>query len=196
MIAAGDYQGLCRPESLENGMAVARVREKSSSSLEPFGSFGRSWLSHYNAAMPNQPVQNLKNHVKFVPAFHAVALPIFMINALWTLRRASTRPSWDTGIAALVGIALVILALFARVFALRVQDRVIRLEMRLRMRESLPSDLAARIPEFTIDQLVALRFASDAELPALARRVLDERLNDRKAIKLLIKDWQADHSRA
>jgi hypothetical protein len=115
---------------------------------------------------------------------------------LWTAYRAFTRPSWDTAIAALVGVALVLMFFFARIFALRVQDRVIRLEMRLRLREVLPADLVPRIHEFTTGQLVALRFASDAELPGLARRVLDERLQDRKAIKQMIKDWQADHLRA
>jgi hypothetical protein len=86
--------------------------------------------------------------------------------------------------------------LFARVFALTVQDRVIRLEMRLRMRELLPADLQPRINEFTHKQLVAMRFASDAELPALARTVLDERLTDGTAIKRLVRDWQADTLRA
>jgi hypothetical protein len=78
----------------------------------------------------------------------------------------------------------------------RVQDRVIRLEMRLRLAGVLPADLQARIPEFTVDQLVSLRFASDAELPGLARKVLDDKIADRKAIKQLIKEWQADYLRA
>ena|SRR5437764_13909426 len=147
-------------------------------------------------AMATEPVQNVKNHARFVPIYHGFALPILALNAVWTIVHAITTPSWGAAFAALVGIALVIVGLFARVFALRVQDRVIRLEMRLRMRDTLPPDLVARIPEFTIDQLVALRFASDQELPALARRVLDERLKDRKAIKLLVAQWQADHLRA
>ena len=71
-----------------------------------------------------------------------------------------------------------------------------RLEMRLRLAEVLPVDLRPRIPEFTVGQLVSLRFAPDSELPALARKVLDEKMNDRKAIKQLIKNWQADHLRA
>jgi len=87
-------------------------------------------------------------------------------------------------------------ALFARMFALTVQDRVIRLEMRLRMQQVLPQDLRGRIPEFTVGQLVSLRFASDAELTALARKVLDEKLTDRKTIKKLIRDWQPDLLRA
>lgn len=147
--------------------------------------------------MPSDlPAQSFKNHGRLVPIYHGVAMPILVVNLLWTLYRAVTRPAWDTALAALVAVALVILMLFARVFALTVQDRVIRLEMRLRLRELLPSDLVPRIAEFTPGQLVALRFAGDRELPALARRVLDERLHDKKAIKQLIADWQADHLRA
>jgi hypothetical protein len=146
--------------------------------------------------MPSEASQNIKNHARIVPLYHGVALPILGINAVWTIKRAFTRPSWDTAIAALVGIALVLMFFFARMFALTVQDRVIRLEMRLRLRELLPADLIGRIHEFTPGQLVAMRFASDRELPALARRVLDERLQDRKAIKQLVEDWQADHLRA
>ena len=76
------------------------------------------------------------------------------------------------------------------------QDRVIRLEMRLRMQQLLPADLRPRIPEFSVGQLVALRFASDQELPELARKVLDEKIEDRKAIKKLVKNWQPDFLRA
>ena len=89
-----------------------------------------------------------------------------------------------------------LLALYARMFALAVQDRVIRLEMQLRMQGVLPANLRARIPEFTLNQLVALRFASDAELPALAGKVLGENLNDRKTIKRMIQNWRADDLRA
>ena len=81
-------------------------------------------------------------------------------------------------------------------FTLAVQDRVIRLEMRLRLQQLLPQELRPRIPDFTIDQLIALRFASDAELPGLARKVLDEKLAERKAIKKLIQNWQPDYQRA
>ena len=140
--------------------------------------------------------QSYSNHARFVPAFHGFAFPVVVINFVWTLYRLFTRPSWDTGVAALLGAGLVVMFFYARIFALTVQDRVIRLEMRLRMRELFPPDLAARIPEFTMPQLVSLRFASDAELPTLARRVLDERLDDRKAIKQLVQNWQADHLRA
>jgi hypothetical protein len=140
--------------------------------------------------------QSFQNHAKYVPLFHFVAVPILVMNLVWSVYRAFIRPGWETALAALVAAALVITVFLARVFALRVQDRVIRLEMRLRMREVFPADLHPRIGEFTAGQLVALRFAGDRELAVLARRVLDERLQDKKAIKQMITDWQADHLRA
>src|SRR5258708_4488051 len=147
--------------------------------------------------MPNDPAsQTFKNHAKFVPLYHFVAVPILVTNVVWSAYRAFTRPAWETVLAALVAAALVLTVFLARVFALGGQDGLIRLRMRLRMREVLPADLHPRIGEFTAGQLVALRFAGDRELPELARRVLDERLKDRKAIKQMITDWQADHLRA
>jgi uncharacterized protein DUF6526 len=146
--------------------------------------------------MPNDAPQNLKNHARFVPLFHFVAFPILVANLVWTIMRMFSRPSGETAMAALLAVGLLLLAWYARTFALTVQNRVIRLEMRLRLREVLPADLVQRIHEFTPRQLVALRFASDRELPALARQVLDQRLDDGRAIKQLVKEWQADHLRA
>jgi len=95
-----------------------------------------------------------------------------------------------------VSVALLTLAFCARVFAVTVQDRLILLEMRLRMNELLSGELKGRIGDFTLPKLISLRFASDAELPDLARRVLDEKLTDRAAIKKLVKNWRADYLRA
>jgi hypothetical protein len=99
-------------------------------------------------------------------------------------------------LSVLVAAALFVGMVMARVMAMKVQDRVIRIEERLRLERVLPTDLQPRINEFTIEQLVGLRFASNAELPELARKVLDEKLNDRKAIKELIKTWRPDFARA
>jgi hypothetical protein len=143
----------------------------------------------------SQP-QNVENHARFVPAFHFFVAPVFLLNVVWSIVRVVRNFSVGTIMALLVAIALFLLAFTARIFALTVQDRVIRLEMRLRMQQLLPVDLRGRIPEYTVDQLVALRFASDVELPALARRVLDEKLTNRKAIKRMVQDWQADLLRA
>ncbi len=100
----------------------------------------------------------------------------------------------DTAFAVLMGFAFIIMFFAARVFALKAQDRVIRLEMRLRMKEVLPASMHARIKDFTPGQLVALRFACDAELPALAETVLRDNIQDRKQIKLMVKEWQGDYS--
>ncbi|HXW62151.1 MAG TPA: DUF6526 family protein [Candidatus Acidoferrales bacterium] len=140
--------------------------------------------------------QNFENHTKLVPAFHFVVLPIFLLNLVWSVARVIHNFSTGTVVSLLVSIALLLLAFTARIFALTVQDRLIRLEMRLRMQQVLPPDLRVRIPEFSIGQLVSLRFAGDGELPALAQKVLDEKLTDRKAIKKLIHDWQPDLLRA
>jgi hypothetical protein len=140
--------------------------------------------------------QNFQNHARFVPAFHFVVLPILLLNLLWSIGRAIHSFSFGTAVSLLVSIALLLLALTARIFALTVQDRVIRLEMRLRLRDVLPADLRVRIPEFSVAQLVSLRFASDRELPALAQKVLDEKMADRKMIKKMIEDWQPDLLRA
>jgi hypothetical protein len=144
----------------------------------------------------SETVQSYRNHAKIIPIYHYFALPVAAANAVMLVYRAITRPAVDTVMAGLMGVALVIMFLLARVFALTVQDRVIRMEMRLRLRELLPPDLQPRLGEFTRNQLVALRFAGDAELPVLARRVLEEKLQDRKAIKQLVQNWQADHLRA
>lgn len=140
--------------------------------------------------------QNFANHARLVPAYHFVAFPLLAINFFYALYQAVTDFSWGNLVAFGVAVALILVFFIARVMALTVQDRVIRLEERLRMRELLPADLHARITEFTPRQLVALRFASDGELPALARRVLDEHIEDQKVIKKMITNWRADYLRA
>ena len=94
-------------------------------------------------------------------------------------------------VAACTAIAL----LFARRFSTRVQDRVIRLEERLRLERSLPDELKGEVGQLTTDQLIGLRFASDGELTGLVRRVLAGELTDRRSIKQAVEDWRADHQR-
>jgi hypothetical protein len=141
-------------------------------------------------------VQHFENHAKVFPPFHFVVLPIFLLNVFWSIYRLVHAFSMEAVVSLLLAIAFLLLAFSARIFALTVQDRVIRLEMRLRMMQVLPVELRERIPEFTVGQLVSLRFADDAELPGLARKVLDEKLTDRKTIKKLVRNWQADLLRA
>ena len=141
--------------------------------------------------------QNFENHGRVVPSFHFIAVPVFLINFLWSLYRLiKLGISFEGIFGVILAAAFVVLVFRARIFALAVQDRVIRLEERLRYERVLPADLQARCSELTIGQIVALRFASDAELPALARKVLGEKLTERKAIKQLVKNWKPDYLRA
>jgi len=141
--------------------------------------------------------QNFANHTKMVPLFHYFVFPVLVVNFVASIVRLVHGRHWVDGtIGVLTAAALFLLCAYARIFALTVQDRVIRLEERLRYERLLPEDLKARIPEFTRDQFVSLRFASDAELPALARKVLTDKLTERKAIKQLVQHWRADNLRA
>jgi hypothetical protein len=127
---------------------------------------------------------------------HMIALVILMVNAgdaIWGVWRA---PSWAAFLHLAVAIALVLLGIVARTMVLTIQDRVIRLEMRLRLAEILPTDLKSRVGELTPGQLVGLRFASDEELPELVRKVLGGELRGGEEIKRAVKTWRADHLRA
>ena len=140
--------------------------------------------------------QTYANHSRFLPPYHFFVLPILLANFIVAAWHAWQVPSISTGFACLVAFALVFGILLARVMVLSVQDRVIRLEMRLRMREVLPVELQSRVHELSREQLIGLRFASDAELADLVRRVLAGELANRKAIKLAIRNWQGDYLRA
>jgi hypothetical protein len=141
--------------------------------------------------------QNFGNHGKVYPPFHFFVIPVMIMNLIWSLSRLWRLGfSWDGAERALLALGLAVGFLIARVMVLKVQDRVIRLEERLRYERVLPADLKPRIGEFTVAQLVALRFASDAELPPLARTVLDEKMSERKAIKQMVKTWKPDYLRA
>ena len=143
--------------------------------------------------MPNQP-QSFENHAMVVPGYHYAAFGLVAINLLWNLYQTAVAFSPGQLVSLLAAVALVMTLVYARIFALKAQDRLIRLEMRLRL-AALAPDLASRFGEFTVNQVCSLRFASDGELPELARRVLSERLDDRKAIKRQIRDWQGDYWR-
>jgi|SRR5882672_438105 len=143
-----------------------------------------------------QSGQTYKTHTRFFPPFHFFVAPVLLINVFvqaYLLYRAPGRLAlWQV----VVALALVMTALTARLMALAVQDRVIRLEMRLRMRELLPADLHARIADISKEQCVGLRFASDAELPGLVRKVLAGELRTSGDIKKQVAQWQGDYLRA
>lgn len=141
--------------------------------------------------------QNFANHVRWVPAFHFFVVPVLTLNFGWSIYRWKVAGfSVDGFVSVLTAAAILVVAFLARIFALKVQDRVIRLEERLRMERLLPEDLKPRIGEFTCSQLVGLRFASDAELPALARKVLADKIQEGKAIKQMVQNWRGDYLRA
>jgi len=141
-------------------------------------------------------VQTYKNHPRLLPAFHFFVLPVLLLNVLNEVRRAWRYPSEGSVFLVVVAAALFALAVLSRTQAVTVQDRVIRLEMRLRLQQILPPELRTRIQDLTHRQLVALRFASDAELPELVREILDGKLTTVKQIKLRVKNWQGDWLRA
>ena len=143
-----------------------------------------------------EQAQNYKNHTRVVPVFHIGVLGILVVNVLWSAYGLTGGITGQAVMDLLLAIALLVLATSVRSMVLRVQDRLIRLEMRLRLREVLSADLQGKIPALTPRQLIALRFASDAELPALVREVLGGSLATTKEIKLRIKDWQGDFFRA
>jgi len=145
--------------------------------------------------MAERQPQNFANHRRIVPLYHFGVFGVLAVNAIWKLVVLVRWTSWTVLLDALVGLALVGLFFYARIFALTVQDRVIRLEMRLRLREILPADLKGRIEQLTPGQLIGLRFASDSEMADLVREVLTNNIRNRDEIKKRVKDWQADHLR-
>ena len=143
-----------------------------------------------------EQAQNYKNHARLLPPFHFFVIPVLLINFLNEIRHVWLDPNLNTAFALVVAVALLMLGLLSRIMTLTVQNRVIRLEMRLRLRGSLPAELHNRINDLTPKQLIALRFASDAELPELVRDVLAGKLGAQKEIKMRVKNWQADYLRA
>jgi hypothetical protein len=138
--------------------------------------------------------QSLSQHAKTDPQFHFFLLPIVAINVIVVAVLLFRYPGWGGAWLLVISIALLIGVLRLRAYATQLQDRIIRLEERMRLAQVLPEPMRARIPELTTSQLIGLRFASDAELPALVMRALDEKL-DRVAIKKAITEWRPDYQR-
>ncbi|MGH9615435.1 MAG: DUF6526 family protein [Acidobacteriaceae bacterium] len=144
--------------------------------------------------MSEKKPQTYANHKRFDPWFHYFIGPVLIITVGWSIAHVVRHPSPDNGWLVVVAFALVLLSVKARTFALKAQDRVIRLEERMRLTALLPEPLRARIGELEIRQLIALRFASDAEIPALVERTLNENLSS-KQIKQAIQNWRPDYYR-
>jgi hypothetical protein len=141
--------------------------------------------------------QTFKNHTRFDPGWHFFLVPLLMLNVIFAA--ADTVHHWPDHRPLflwwiLMSIVLLLAVGKAREHSMKVQDRVIRLEERLRLAALLPAEEYARCAALTESQLIGLRFASDAELPALAKRALDEKLT-KKQIKEAINSWRPDYFR-
>lgn len=151
--------------------------------------------------MSKRQPQSYANHRKFVPGFHFVAFGILVINLFWALYRlvrgypGFEMPLFDRILGLAVAVALLLALFYARVFPLRAQDRVIRLEEMLRMERVLPDDLKPRIRDLRPSHFIALRFACDEQLPELCREILAGRLNQSDEIKKRVRVWREDHFR-
>ena len=143
-----------------------------------------------------ETTQNYATHRKFVPGYHYFTFSVLVVNLGWTVWMAFRHPAFATIFGAILAIALIMMALYGRLFALTVQDRVIRLEETMRLERLLPADLKGRIAEIKRAQFVALRFASDEEVPGLVREILAGTLTASEDIKKKIRNWRADHLRA
>ena len=139
--------------------------------------------------------QSFENHAKLVPLYHFWTTALLVFPTLWLGYQVVADFSANGLALFLFAVGVTLAGYFVRAFPIGVQDRLIRLEERLRMEQLLPADLRSRLPELTTKQLVALRFASDGELADLVRRVLDQKIADKKSIKGQIRTWRADHQR-
>jgi Family of unknown function (DUF6526) len=141
--------------------------------------------------------QNLKNHARFDPPYHFFIALVLLANIIVSIVGAVHAWPHHPFMAVwrvVVAIALFLLAFKARSYPLAAQDRVIRLEERLRFQALLPPEDLARTHSLSLQQIVALRFVSDEELPGVVHRTLTENLTP-KQIKETIKDWRADYTR-
>jgi len=136
--------------------------------------------------------QTYANHTRWHPPFHFFVLPVMLINLIWWIVECFRHPGWNEGWLVVVSLALLLLTFLTRLNALKVQDRVIRLEERLRYQRLLPADLALQAGSLRAAHIIALRFAADEELEGLVRQVLAGRLTKPAEIKQAIKHWRSD----
>jgi len=139
--------------------------------------------------------QSLKKHTRLDPAFHVVLALVLLVNLIYSIIHVVRHMSWRSGWFVVLSAAAIIVFLKIREYPLKVQDRVIRLEERLRLQALAPTEWYPQIHRLREDQLIGLRFAGDDEVVALATEALEQNLN-RKQIKERIRNWRADEWRA
>jgi hypothetical protein len=142
-----------------------------------------------------EPTQTYASHRRWIPMYHFFAVPVLLINVIVAALQFVRDPRPIMAWSVVVALALFLGIILLRFMPLRAQDRVIRLEERGRLERVAPSDLRGRIGELTADQLIAIRFAPDDEIPELTRRALNGELKTQGDIKRAIKNWRADHLR-
>jgi hypothetical protein len=136
--------------------------------------------------------QTFANHTRWHAPFHFFVIPVMLINFFWCVSVFVKDPNWNSGWWIIVSLALVVLAFLVRLNSLKVQDRVIRLEEKLRYQQILSPGLCQQASSLTPRQIIALRFAGDEELEALVGAALAGKFNKTADIKRAIKNWRAD----
>ncbi|MEP6922941.1 MAG: DUF6526 family protein [Pyrinomonadaceae bacterium] len=140
-------------------------------------------------------MQDYKNHRRFHPLFHFVLVPLALFHLIYQIVRLIQEPGFDRAESVLLAIILVGILFIARMNALKVQDRVIRLEEQVRYHKVLQPDLAFQAENLPLNQILALRFASDAELPTLVSRTLGGDVHKPNEIKQIVINWRPDEMR-
>lgn len=140
--------------------------------------------------------QTYQNHRRIFPIYHLFALPVLTVNVAVAIAAFIDAPSWHAGWWVVVSMALAAGLLASRASTLIVQNRLVGLEMRLRLTAILPDDLRPRIGDLTLRQTIGLRFASDPELPDLVRRCIAGELATADDVKRQITSWRPDFVRA
>lgn len=149
--------------------------------------------------MPAVRPQSYDNHV-VIPRLHVAQLLALLVVVVLgavglTAANPATQVRWLGAALLIQAITSLTMVVKARFYALTLQDRLIRLEMQVRLEKVLPDDLKPCIPQLVLPQLIGLRFASDEELPELVRRVVDEKIGHSDPIKRLIRNWRPDYNR-
>ena|SRR5579859_7655517 len=138
--------------------------------------------------------QDIKNHARLDPSYHVLLLGLYLLNLVYAGFHLYRQPSLSSGWYLVLSLLVIVPLLKIRAYPLKVQDRVIRLEERLRLQALAPPELHSQMYRLSEDQLIALRFASDGEVVELAKQALEQNL-DRKQIKERIRNWRADEWR-
>jgi|ERR1035437_491750 glucan phosphoethanolaminetransferase (alkaline phosphatase superfamily) len=140
--------------------------------------------------------QNYKNHVRWFPLMHFVVVPLLLLNLIWQIVLLYQAPGWNRGEAVLFALTIILLGIAARLQSIKAQDRVIRLEERLRYHNLLSSETAeAASANLSLNEMIALRFACDEELPELIERALKREFARPRDIKIAVKKWRPDYVR-